>query len=270
MAASLWWASDSSDDDGRRGRAVGDGRAPAPPPPPPSAGGSRTEPDDPALPAPPPPSDREVVRLPAERGDAASDAAVDRGSPSFGTRAHRDGRADDAELVRAVLGGDVDAFGPLVERYQHDYVRFARRMLGSHDDADEALQAAFLRAYRALAQCRDPQRFGAWLYHIFANECRTRATRGGRRERRFLRDEATLERASVDHPADDGALRDEIQHALDQLPEDQREAFVLKHVEDLSYDEMAEITGAGVSALKMRVKRACERLRDLLVERVYA
>jgi len=176
----------------------------------------------------------------------------------------------DAALVGAVLGGDVEAFGQLVDRYQDEYVRFARRMLGTREDADEALQSAFLRAYRALGQCREPERFGAWLYHIVANECRTRATRVGRRERRFLHDEATLQRAVVEPAADDGALRDEIQHALDQLPGDQREAFVLKHVEELSYDEMAEITGAGVSALKMRVKRACERLRELLGETVYA
>ena len=267
MASHVWLANDSSDADGRRdGRVAGGGSDDVA-----ANDGRASPPPSPAEPAPAP--DREVP-LSTER-EAVSDAPHDRGSQTLGTRAHRDGRIDgggwtDAELVRAVLGGDVEAFGPLVERYEHDYVRFARRMLGSHDDADEALQAAVLRAYRALAQCRDPQRFGAWLYHIVANECRTRATRGGRRERRFLRDEATLERASVDHPAEGGALRDEIQHALDQLPEDQREAFVLKHVEDLSYDEMAEITGAGVSALKMRVKRACERLRDLLGERVYA
>ncbi|HET7458428.1 MAG TPA: RNA polymerase sigma factor [Gemmatimonadaceae bacterium] len=180
------------------------------------------------------------------------------------------GSAGDAELVRAVVAGDAEAFGALVDRYQHEYVRFARRMVGSWEDADEALQSAFLRAYRAMPQCREPERFGAWLYHIVVNECRTRATRVGRRERRFLHDEATLERALTDHPADERALRDEIQHALDQLPTDQREAFVLKHVEELSYEEMAEVTGAGVSALKMRVKRACERLRELLGEEVHA
>ncbi|NUQ19948.1 MAG: hypothetical protein HOQ09_03210 [Gemmatimonadaceae bacterium] len=55
---------------------------------------------------------------------------------------------------------------------------------------------------------------------------------------------------------------------MDQLPVEQREAFLLKHVEEVSYEEMAEITGAGVSALKMRVKRACARLRELLEEEV--
>ena len=174
----------------------------------------------------------------------------------------RDGT--DAELIAAVLAGDTTAFTVLVRRYRDQYTRFAMRMLGTREDADEVLQDAFLRAYKALGQCSDRERFGAWLYQIVANQCRTRATRRGRYERRFIRDETVIDETANDHPADDRALRDEIQHALDQLPAEQREAFVLKHVEDLSYEEIAEITGAGISALKMRVKRACERLRELL------
>jgi RNA polymerase sigma-70 factor (ECF subfamily) len=170
----------------------------------------------------------------------------------------------DADCVRAVLAGDPEAFGTLVERYQHEYMRFAVRMLGSREDADEALQAAFVRAYRALAQCRDAERFGAWLYRIVVNECRTRATRRGRRERWFVRDEAALEQAAAADAGDQAAVREEIQRALDRLPAEQREAFVLKYVEELSYEEMAEITGVGVSALKMRANRACRRLRGLL------
>ena len=170
----------------------------------------------------------------------------------------------DADCVRAVLAGDAEAFGTLVERYQHDYMRFATRMLGTREDADEALQAAFVRAYRALAQCREPARFGAWLYRIVVNECRTRATRRGRREKWFVRDEVALHQAPAAGTSDDHAVREEIQYALGRLPTEQREAFVLKYVEELSYEEMAEITGVGVSALKMRAKRACRRLRGML------
>jgi RNA polymerase sigma-70 factor (ECF subfamily) len=68
------------------------------------------------------------------------------------------------------------------------------------------------------------------------------------------------------HPAEQAAWREEIERALSLLDAEQREAFLLKHVEGLSYEEMAELTGAGVSALKMRVKRACDRLRGLLQE----
>lgn len=171
----------------------------------------------------------------------------------------------DAEVVAAVVAGDIDAFVFLVDRYRDAYARFAIRMLGDRADADDALQSAFVRAYRNLAKCQDPSRFGAWLYQIVINECRTFGTRRGRRELRLVRDEAELERALADDRSTDGmGLREEIQRALDELDPDQREAFVLKHVEELSYDEMAALTGVGVSALKMRVKRACDRLRELL------
>jgi RNA polymerase sigma-70 factor (ECF subfamily) len=173
----------------------------------------------------------------------------------------------DKALIDAVLGGDVGAFGVLAHRYRDAYTRYAVRMLGSRDDADDVLQLAFIRAFRGLAQCRDPERFRAWLYQIVINECRTYSTRRARRERRLVRDPSLAESASVP-PDEQSALRDEIQRALDRLEPPQREAFVLKHVEDLSYEEMAELTGQGISALKMRVKRACERLRELL-EGVY-
>ena len=72
--------------------------------------------------------------------------------------------------------------------------------------------------------------------------------------------------ASEEHPAEQGAWREEIDRALQRLRPEQREAFLLKYVEELGYDEMSRLTGVGVSALKMRVMRACDRLRELLSE----
>jgi RNA polymerase sigma-70 factor (ECF subfamily) len=172
----------------------------------------------------------------------------------------------DALLVAEVLGGDLDAFTFLVRRHRDDHMRFAVRMLGNRLDADEALQSAWLRAFRHLHRCTDPGRFGAWVFAIVANECRSAATRRARRERRLVDDEAILYAEAVDDGSDGRATREEIERALDELPPEHREAFVLKHVEQMSYDEMAEVTGVGVSALKMRVKRACDRLRALLEE----
>jgi RNA polymerase sigma-70 factor (ECF subfamily) len=174
--------------------------------------------------------------------------------------------ADDAAVVARVLAGDSAAYAILVARYRAQFGRYAVRMLGTREDAEEALQDAFVRAYRSLSRCDDPERFGSWLFRILANRCRTAGTRRGRREKTFVRDEVALLDASREHPAERAAWREEIQRALMQLDADQREAFLLKHVEDLGYEEMAEITGVGVSALKMRVKRACERLRALLQE----
>jgi RNA polymerase sigma-70 factor (ECF subfamily) len=170
----------------------------------------------------------------------------------------------DASIVAAVLTGNTDAYGVLVCRYRDAYTRFAAHMLGSVEDADDALQLAFVRAYRNLAQCRDPDRFGSWLYQIVVNECRTLGARRTKRERRMIRSEESLNGASTNHPAAQMALHDEIQFALSRIEPGQREAFLLRHVEGLSYEEISEITGVGISALKMRVKRATARLRDLL------
>jgi RNA polymerase sigma-70 factor (ECF subfamily) len=172
----------------------------------------------------------------------------------------------DSELVAAALGGDLDAFAALSRRYRDAYTRFAVRMVGSRDDAEDVLQSAFIRAYRALDRCRDPSRFGAWLYQIVANECRTYVIRRGRREKRLIRDEASLHAAVAEPASDMNDTLDDVQHALQQLDPLQREAFLMKHVEQLSYETMAEITGDGISALKMRVKRATARLREMLEE----
>ncbi len=172
----------------------------------------------------------------------------------------------DAAIVARVLGGDSRAYAVIVARYRAQYGRYAVRMLGSREDAEEALQDAFVRAYRSLAKCDDPERFAPWFFRILANRCRTAGTRRGRRERTFVNDDIALYGASEDHPAERTAWREELERALQRLDVDQREAFLLKHVEELGYEDMAVITGVGVSALKMRVKRACERLRMLLHE----
>lgn len=177
------------------------------------------------------------------------------------------GRDDtDAALVRRVLAGEPDAFAGLVARYRPRLARYAAHQLGDLADAEEAVQDAFVRAYRALGRCTDPGRFGAWLFRILVNRCRTAGSRRRRRERVVTADDAAVETASVAGPAESVALRDAIGRALDRLDPEQREAFLLKHVDELSYEEMVEITGAGVSALKMRVKRAREQLQILLQE----
>jgi len=172
----------------------------------------------------------------------------------------------DAVLVRRVLDGDTAAFTILVDRHAAACTRFATRMLGNREDAEDATQESFLRAYRSLGRYEERQAFRTWLFQILINRCRTAAVRRQRRQRMFLVDETAMALASVRPAADTSDLRGELQRAIDSLDPDQREAFLLKHVEQLSYDEMAEATGVGVSALKMRVKRACDRMQWLLQE----
>jgi len=172
----------------------------------------------------------------------------------------------DAMFVRRVLDGDTAAFTMLVDRHAAACTRFAMRMLGNREDAEDALQDSFLRAYRSLARYEERQAFRTWLFQILVNRCRTAAVRRQRRQRMFLVDDNAVASASVQPAAESTELRAELRRAIDALDPDQREAFLLKHVELLSYDEMAEATGVGVSALKMRVKRACDRMQWLLRE----
>jgi len=172
----------------------------------------------------------------------------------------------DATLVRRVLDGDPRAFTILVDRHLQPCLRFATRMLGGRHDAEDVTQEALLRAYRALATYDPAGSFRTWLFAILVNRCRTSLLQRSRYVRRVVTDEDAMHNAVSGDDAAATELRIEIERALALLEPDQREAFLLKHVEQLGYDEIAAVTGAGVSALKMRVKRACERLQELLGE----
>jgi RNA polymerase sigma-70 factor (ECF subfamily) len=168
----------------------------------------------------------------------------------------------DGAVVRRVLGGDAEAFRILVERYRAAFGRYAVGFVGDADAAADAMQEAFIRAYDALATCRDPDKFGAWFFRILQNQCRT--ARGRTRE---TEDVDAVQLASTER-ADGETERAELAALLDaalaSLTAEQREAFVLKHVEGRSYEEMAGLLGVGIDALKMRVHRARDALKEQL------
>jgi RNA polymerase sigma-70 factor, ECF subfamily len=168
-------------------------------------------------------------------------------------------------LVHAARNGDVRAFAALVDTYYARCLRFALHMLSSQSDAEEAVQDTFLRVYRALPKYEEREAFEPWLFRILANRCRSAGARE-RRRAEVIEYGDVPERAAFAGHDDAIAWREEISLALSALPEEQREAFLMRHVEDLSYEDMAAATGAGVSALKMRVKRACDTLRVRLME----
>src|SRR6059058_6112896 len=170
----------------------------------------------------------------------------------------------DAEVVARVLGGDREAFGLIVRRYESGLLRFSTRVLGGRDAAADAVAESLVRAYRHLASCRDPTRLRTWLYRIVANRCKSHLARRATGDVRLEEappvadvtdNEAALERA------EQLAL---VARALARLSPDKREAFVLKHVEGLSYQEMADVTGERIPTLKMRVHRAREALLEVL------
>lgn len=153
----------------------------------------------------------------------------------------------------------------LVRRYKDALYRYAERMTGRPDDAADVVQLAFIKGYRSLDRCRDPERVGGWLFRIAVNLCKDQLK--GRRKREVPLDAVGPIRATRDLPeegAERAEIREEIYKALRTLSDEQREAFVLKHVEGWSYEEMAEKLEVSVPALKMRVHRAREQLQDLL------
>ena len=185
------------------------------------------------------------------------------GGGGYRLRAETD--AGDGDIVRAVLAGDRERYAELVDRYRDRYARYAARMLGSKDAAEDAVQDAFVRAFDQLAQCQDPNKFVGWFFLILRNRCfaeqrRSKATAP------LQAADAIATRESADEVAETAERLRALQHALLELTAEQREVFVLKHVEGLSYQEIAERLSTSVPSLKMRMHRAYDRLREQLRE----
>ena len=170
---------------------------------------------------------------------------------------------DPAILARAVTG-DRDARAQLVSEYYPSCFRFACRMLGDRFDAEDVVQETFFRALRALPNFNDRAPFRAWLFRILLNQCRTTGRQRVRRRRRFTADTDLVDRIPTTPGSTTVNDLDLIIAAVESLEPLLREAFLLKYVEEMDYAEMSVITGASISALKMRAKRACEALRPRL------
>jgi RNA polymerase sigma-70 factor (ECF subfamily) len=174
--------------------------------------------------------------------------------PGVPTDAH-----DDAAIVKRVLDGDVEAFGVLVARYRTAFGRHAVGLCGDTDLAADAMQEAFIRAYDALATCEHPERFGAWFFRILRNQCHNHRTR--RRPAVPLDGLDAAAPGAADDRLARSELRGQMEAALARLPEAQREALLLRHLEGLSYGEMADLLGEREDRLRMRVHRARDAMR---------
>jgi RNA polymerase sigma-70 factor, ECF subfamily len=191
-----------------------------------------------------------------------------------------DGGPPDRELVARAQKGDAAAFAQLVERHQRQMYRLALRMTGSEADAQEVLQEAFLNAYQKLPLFRGEAQFSSWLYRIAANSALMRLRRK-RRAPDTVPDEP-LElagpRFSAEgfmEPAPDWSQRADdkmasaqlgaaIDKAVKELPEDYRTVFMLKDVDGLSNEEIANALDLTVPAVKSRLHRARLALREKL------
>ena len=171
----------------------------------------------------------------------------------------------DQQIISSVLAGDRDAFGVLIHRYSDPLYRHAMGMTGSPDVAEDILQQSFIKAYNHLGEVRG--RFDAWLFRIVANGCKDWLKNIRRTHVSYEEDDQPSSYATPDEDLDRTELRQDLDRALAKLNASLREAFVMKHVEGRSYEEMADLLGTTVGALKMRVHRARESLQALLEEK---
>ena len=174
-----------------------------------------------------------------------------------------DSPPSDAELVRQVIRGERDAYAELVNRHQALLYRHACGMGLDHDTSLDLVQDAFVKAYTSLKECHDPGHFRAWVFRIGCNLCFDHM----RNVRRLSVPMSQLSGIESIPDRDDSEDVDRtLREALLRLPTVQREAFLLKHDAGYTYDEVAELTASSPSAVKMRVHRARESLREFLIE----
>lgn len=173
----------------------------------------------------------------------------------------------DEAVVARVLSGRRDDFGLLVDRYQDHMLAYVRYEGFDANDAADIVQDAFVRAYRHLGRCGEPERFAGWLFKIVRNLCHTARTRAGRRRTEPLEPHGRVLESDAPGPderLEERRLQTRVRTALDQLPDDQREALILMYLQGCSVGEISELVGAKTSAVKMRLKRGREALKALL------
>ena len=176
-------------------------------------------------------------------------------------------QASDGSIVAQVLAGERQAFGWLVERYQDRMIAYVRYMGFDEAEAHDLAQDAFVRAFRHLRRCGEPERFAGWLFKIVSNLCRTAGARSARRATEPLEALAGALAAGEPLPDEEAEakwLRQQVRAALRGIAPEQREALVLMYLQGHSVSEIEELTGASSSAIKMRLKRGREALKAQL------
>ena len=185
---------------------------------------------------------------------------------------------DDRALASRIATGDTAAFELLMRRYNRRLYRLARAALRDEADAKDALQDAYLRAFRSIGQFRGEAALSTWLSRLVLNECSARLRRSSRRENiiPIVRAGASMDRvlaaADSDRSPDQLTARAQIRHVLEQkvgeLPEALRMVFVLRSIEELSVEETAATLSIAAEAVRTRHFRAKGMLRELLAREI--
>jgi RNA polymerase sigma-70 factor (ECF subfamily) len=181
-----------------------------------------------------------------------------------------DRMAEERRLIARSVKQDGDAFGQLVARYADHIFNLAYRMVGNRTDAEDVAQETFIAAFKALPSFRADAKFSTWLYRIAANKCtdwlRVRQAKTAPSEREEEALDRAVESSTPERLLSQRQVAEHLERAIERLPPLYREAFVLKHVEGLSYAEMREILGVSTDTLKMRVYKGRLQLSRELTE----
>jgi RNA polymerase sigma factor (sigma-70 family) len=174
----------------------------------------------------------------------------------------------DKELIKRFRENRNDAFSLIVKKYQERLYWHIRKMVISHEDADDVLQNTFIKAYQGLEKFREDASLFTWLYRIATNECLTFLKK---QKSRFLWPigdyQQQLERTLESEPYFDGDdLQLKLQKAIIRLPEKQRLVFNMKYFDELKYEDMSAILGTSVGALKASYHHALRKIVQYLKE----
>jgi RNA polymerase sigma-70 factor, ECF subfamily len=181
----------------------------------------------------------------------------------------------DGELVQSALDGRETSFEELVRRYQRPIAAYVYRMVGDYDAALDLTQEVFIKVYNSLTRYRSEFKFSTWIYKIAHNAAIDHLRRHAVRDQALTsgidgeRREVLIEsrRLTPEQESERKERRTEIESVVQLLPAAYRELIVLRHSQDLSYDEIAEVTGLPLGTVKNRLFRARESMRDHLLQR---
>jgi RNA polymerase sigma-70 factor, ECF subfamily len=181
----------------------------------------------------------------------------------------------DEELLRQYLDGEERAFVMLMQRYKQPIITFIYRFLGDYDDATDIAQETFVRLHRFGHTFKGEVKFSTWLFTIAANLSKSELKRYRRRmgvsmSAAFKRDEAGEdwdvpdESYRPDEQVDSNRIAQEVQKALMNIPPSYRQMIILRDVQQMSYEEISEITGVEMGTVKSRINRGRSRMQELL------
>ncbi|MBL7846536.1 MAG: RNA polymerase sigma factor [Cyclobacteriaceae bacterium] len=174
----------------------------------------------------------------------------------------------DAELLAKIRNPETRNYGfnMLVRTYQQKVYWLARKMVIDHDDADDVTQEVFIKVHKAIDGFREDAQLYTWLYRIATNECLTFMKK--KRRRFFLpigdAEDELSEKIEATPSVSGDEVQKKLQKALLTLPDKQRLVFNLKYYEDMSYEQMAEVTGTSEGALKASYHHAVKKIEDFL------